>query len=168
MDHRYCPRCGDGLHSRVLAPDPWERLVCGSCDFIFYQNPKVVVGAIPRRGRRVALVRRGIEPRVGAWTFPAGFLEMGETVEEAARRETREECNLDVQIDELLNVYSRPNIGIVNIIYLATIVGGTFCPNPEATEYAEFEPERVPWDDLAFDTTRWALRDWVARLGTEP
>lgn len=167
MDHRYCPQCGGGLQFRLLDPDPLERLVCISCDFIFYQNPKVVVGAIPRRGRRVALVRRGIEPRLGTWTFPAGFLEMGETVEEAACRETLEECNLEVRIDELLNVYSRPTIGIVNIVYLATITGGTFLPNLEATEYAEFAPEDVPWDDLAFDTTRWALRDWMMRLGTE-
>ncbi len=160
--YRYCPQCGDGLEQRWLEADRLERLICRGCSFIFYQNPKVVVGTLPRRESRVLLLRRGLEPRRGTWTFPAGFLEMGETVEEAARRETIEECGLDVRLDALLNVYSRPEIGIVNIIYLATVTGGEPQLNPEALAFGLLDPDSVPWEELAFQTTQLALRDWVA------
>jgi ADP-ribose pyrophosphatase YjhB (NUDIX family) len=159
--HRFCPQCGAGLHSRFIEEERQDRLVCSTCTFIFYQNPKIVVGVLPIHQGRVVLLRRGIEPRRGTWTFPAGYLELGETVEEGALRETWEECTLEVRLDALLNVYSRPQVGIVNIIYLATVLGGTPTPNPEALEFGEFGPDDIPWDDLAFPSTRQALHDWV-------
>lgn len=166
MPHRYCPQCGDSLELRLLATETQDRLVCAGCAFVFYQNPKVVVGTLPVRDGRVCLLRRGIEPRLGAWTYPAGFLELGETVEDAARRETLEECQLTVRIDALLNVYSRPQIGIVNIVYLATVLGGTPTVNPEAIAFGEFGPDEIPWDELAFTSTTQALEDWARWVRT--
>ena len=159
--HRFCPHCGSGLQSRFVEEERQDRLVCSTCTFIFYQNPKIVVGVLPIRTGRVVLLRRGIEPRRGAWTFPAAYLEMGETVEEGALRETWEECAFEVRLESLLNVYSRPQIGIVNIIYLATVVGGTPRPNPEALAFGEFGPDEIPWDELAFLSTTQVLQDWV-------
>lgn len=166
MTHRYCPQCGGALELRLLDTESQDRLVCAACAFVFYQNPKVVVGTLPIRDGRVLLLRRGIEPRLGAWTYPAGFLELGETVEDAARRETLEECQLTVRIDALLNVYSRPQIGIVNIVYLATVLGGTPTVNPEALAFAEFRPDEIPWSELAFTSTTQALEDWVRTVQT--
>ncbi|HEX2172842.1 MAG TPA: NUDIX hydrolase [Dehalococcoidia bacterium] len=166
MTHRFCPRCGGDLESRFLEAENHDRLICSGCAYIFYQNPKIVVGTLPIRDGRVLLLRRGIEPRLGAWTFPAGFLELGETVEEAACRETFEECQVRIRLDALLNVYSRPQIGIVNIVYLASILDGTPCVNPEALEFGEFAPDEIPWDELAFTSTTHALEDWIRVLGS--
>ena len=162
--HRFCPQCGAGLQSRFIEEERQDRLVCSTCTFVFYQNPKIVVGVLPIHRGRIVLLRRGIEPRRGAWTFPAGYLELDETVEEGALRETWEECTLEVRLDALLNVYSRPQVGIVNIIYLATVLGGTPMPNPEALEFGEFGPDEIPWEELAFPSTRQALQDWVRLL----
>lgn len=141
------------------------RLVCSLCSFVFYQNPKIVVVAMPVIEGRIVLLRRGIPPRLGAWTMPAGFMEIGETAEEAAVRETQEETRLQVAVRGLFNVYSRADAGIVNLVYLADVIGGVAQPTREAQEIAQFTRTEIPWDDLAFETTRLALRDWVDRTG---
>lgn len=114
---------------------------------------------------QIVLLRRGIPPRLGTWTMPAGFMELGETAEEAAVRETREETNLTVEIRGLFNVYSRAEAGIVNLVYLADVIGGEAHVTREAQEIARFSRDGIPWDDLAFVTTRLALRDWVEGRG---
>lgn len=160
---RYCPGCGEPLRLQYVAAEERERLVCSSCAEIFYVNPKVVAGVVPTRNGRVWLLRRAIQPQLGAWTFPAGFMEMGETVEQAARRETFEELHLDVNITRLLSIYSRPESPTVLIVYLADALseptGGS-----EALEFASFDPDSIPWSRLAFWNTEAALRDWVASL----
>ena len=148
----------------MLKGDDRPRLVCEGCGFVFYLNPKLVAGVIPVQDGRAVLLRRGIEPRRGAWTYPGGFVELGETVEEAACREAREEIGIDVQIRSLLNVYSRVSAGVVVVIYLADIVGGEPQTGREAIEVRAFAPEEIPWEHLAFPTTEWALREWVQRL----
>ena len=159
----FCQVCGARLTERFVVEEDRDRLVCGVCGYIHYINPKIVAGTIPVADGRVWLLRRAIEPRLGFWTFPAGFMEMKETVEEAARRETLEELNLQVRIDRLLNVYSRPELSTVHIIYLASALsrpsGGR-----EALEFGAFAPEEIPWEDLAFWTTRRALEDWLETL----
>ncbi|HLJ69326.1 MAG TPA: NUDIX hydrolase [Chloroflexota bacterium] len=156
----FCPVCGSGLELRYVADEERERLVCTQCGRINYQNPNVVAGVIPVTEGRVWLLRRAIEPRYGAWTFPAGFMELGETVEEAAMRETREELNMEVRIRGLLNVYSRPSVPSVVIVYLADALtppsGGR-----ETLEFASFAPSEVPWQELAFWNTEAALREWL-------
>lgn len=134
-----------------------------SCGHILYVNPKMVAGAIPVSDGRVWLLRRAIEPRYGAWTFPAGFMEMGETVEEAAARETREELGIEVSIGRLLNVYSRPTTPTVLAVYLASALGQP-TGGLETLEFALFHPDDIPWDELAFWNTVEALRDWVTSL----
>ncbi|MBV9279619.1 MAG: NUDIX hydrolase [Chloroflexi bacterium] len=156
----FCPACGHPLQLRHVPEEERERLVCTSCGHIYYINPKVVAGTIPAAEGRIWLLRRAIEPRLGYWTFPAGFMEMGETVEEAAIRETREELNLEISIGRLLNVYSLPHMTTVHIIYRARALSRP-TGGKEALEFASFAPGDIPWDDLAFWTTRRALEDWL-------
>ena len=160
---RFCPACASPLASRYVAAEERDRLVCTNCAEIYYLNPKVVAGTIPVDDGRVWLLRRAIEPRFGAWTFPAGFMELGESVEEAARRETFEELQMEVNIGELLGLYSKPESPTVLIVYLADArsrpLGGA-----ETLEFAAFDPDSIPWQGLAFWNTEAALRDWVRTL----
>ena len=158
----FCMQCGAPLAERIPPGDDRKRLVCLSCGYIAYINPKLVVGAIPVVDGKVLLLRRGIEPRIGTWTYPGGFLEMGETSEEGACREAREELGITVGGLRLLGAYSRPSAGIVTIVYLADLIEGEPRPSAEALEAAFFGPDEIPWSELAFPTTVSALRDWVA------
>jgi ADP-ribose pyrophosphatase YjhB (NUDIX family) len=166
LEYRYCPVCATPLQQLKLPTEDRERLVCEGCGHIFYINPKVVSGTLPIEDGRVWLLRRGIEPRLGYWTHPAGYQEWDETTEEAAIRETREELGCEVRLDRLLGVYSRGGAPVVNVIYLATMAESEKRPQltPEAIEVGLFAPGEIPWDDLAFISTDRALRDWVASL----
>lgn len=112
---------------------------------------------------RVHLVRRGIEPGYGGWAYPGGFLEIDETAEEGAARETFEETGLRVEPTELVGLYSRPEAGVAVAIYLARVVSGEPIPGAEVLEVRAFAPSEIPWSEIAFRTTEWALRDWLAR-----
>jgi ADP-ribose pyrophosphatase YjhB (NUDIX family) len=162
---RYCPHCGAPLLLRLLPSEDRPRLVCDR-GHILYVNPKLIVGVIPERRGRVLLMRRAIEPRYGAWTFPGGFMEIDETVEECAVREAEEEVGVEVRLGELVGVYSRPGPqgpGIVSIVYRGRVTGGEVKAGREALEARWFRPQEIPWDDLAYETTRWALRDWLKK-----
>jgi ADP-ribose pyrophosphatase YjhB (NUDIX family) len=169
---RFCHQCGGQLQERLLEGEDRPRLVCSACGFIHYVNPKVVVGAIPERAGRILLMRRAIEPRYGAWTFPGGFMEIDETAEEAALREAEEELGLSLTLGPLLGLYSRPSAGgrsapdggpgVLVVVFRARVGRAPPKPGRECLEAAWFRPEEIPWEDLAFETTRWALRDWVA------
>ncbi|MSQ15819.1 MAG: NUDIX hydrolase [Dehalococcoidia bacterium] len=160
----FCPKCGSGLSRRRLESEDRDRLVCGSCQFILYENPKVVAGVLPIKSGGIVLLRRGIQPRIGTWTFPSGFMELNESAEEAAVRETKEETNLEVANLKLLNVYSRVTAGIVVVVYTADVLGGVPSLGHETLEIAEFSPSQIPWSELAFDTTKWAIEEWHRRL----
>jgi ADP-ribose pyrophosphatase YjhB (NUDIX family) len=159
---RFCHQCGGRLQERVPEGEDRPRLVCNHCGFIHYVNPKVVVGAIPERAGRVLLMRRAIEPRYGAWTFPGGFMEVDETAEEAALREAEEEVGLSLKLGRLLGVYSRPGPGVLVVVFRARAGREPPRPGHECLSVGWFRPEEIPWEELAFDTTRSALRDWVA------
>lgn len=159
----FCPRCGDKVVPRLLEADHRPRLVCPA-GHVTWRNPRVVVGAIPVSSGRLYLARRAIEPSIGRWAYPGGFLEVGESAQEGARRETEEETELRVEIGRLIGVYSRPHVGIVTIVYEASVVGGLPEPAAETSEVREFVPEEIPWHELAFSTVESALRDWVASL----
>jgi len=159
----HCPACGLPVEPRVLEEDHRPRLVCPQ-GHVTWRNPRVVVGTLPVLGERVHLARRAIEPGIGRWTYPGGFLEVGEAAAEGARRETEEETRLLVEIGRLVGVYSRPQVGIVTIIYEAAVVGGVSEPGAESTEVRAFTPDEIPWDELAFSTVESALRDWVLTL----
>ena len=159
--YRFCPACGGRLQARTLKPGDPERLVCASCGFVFYMDPKVAVGTIIRTAdERLVLVRRAIEPGYGLWVFPGGYVDRGEQVMEAAVREAREESGLDVRIERLVNIYSYGGTSPIIIVYTATITGGELCPDEECLEAELFRPHEIPWDALAFRSTREALEDY--------
>jgi ADP-ribose pyrophosphatase YjhB (NUDIX family) len=159
----FCPACGGRLESRFVAEEERERPVCTSCGRIHYRNPVVVAGVIPVAGDKIWMLRRAIEPRYGYWTFPAGYMELGETVEEAALRETQEELNLEVELEQLVGVYSFSHISTVHVIYRGRAISSAR-PGSEALEIGQFSQETIPWEELAFATTRHALQDWVSSL----
>jgi ADP-ribose pyrophosphatase YjhB (NUDIX family) len=153
-DVRFCPRCG--AKAEVSFP---RQLACGACGYRAFYNPKPVACAIPREpDGRVWLLRRAFDPGAGLWTFPGGFVDLGESVEDAARRETREELEIDIDLGPLVGVYSRPEDRIVLVVYAAT-PRGVPRTTEEATEVAAFAPADVPWAELAFWSTERALRD---------
>lgn len=160
---KFCPRCGTGLQERYLETEQHMRKICPGCGFIFYMNPKVVAAAIPRQADRIWLVRRNVEPSWGSWTFPGGYVDLGEQVSDAAIRETYEETLLHIRLDGLLNVYSYANVGIVLVVYHATVTGGAAGTTPESQEVRAFALEDIPWARLAFPSTRDALSDYVRR-----
>ena len=151
---RFCPRCGQSAD--VDFP---RRIACQHCGYAAYFNPKPVAAAIPvDRAGRVILLRRGFAPGRGLWTFPGGFVDLGESVEEAARRETEEELGIAVELGPLVGVYSHGDERVVLIVYRAT---ATQPPHTtaEAVEVSAFAPADIPWHELAFRTTELALRD---------
>jgi ADP-ribose pyrophosphatase YjhB (NUDIX family) len=159
---RFCHQCGGALEEKLLPDEERPRLVCGDCGFIHYVNPKVVVGAVPERRGRLLLMRRGIEPRYGTWTFPGGYMEVDESAEDAALREAEEEVGLALKLGPLVGVYSRPGPGILVVVFCARAPNGRPRAGHEVLEFAWFDPKDIPWDNLSFETTTWALRDWVA------
>jgi 8-oxo-dGTP diphosphatase len=163
--YRFCPLCGGTLESRLLKAGEPERLVCARCGFIFYLDPKVAVGTIIRtEDDRLVLVRRAIEPGYGKWVFPGGYVDRGEPLTAAAIREAREECGFDVRLDALVNIYSYAGRAPVIVVYSATVIGGTLCGDEECLETALFHAADIPWSDLAFQSTRDGLRDYLAGL----
>lgn len=159
--YRFCPRCGGGLEQRKVKAIEPERLVCQKCSFIFYLDPKVVAGTIFAIEDRVVLLRRGLEPALGRWVFPGGYVDRGESVRNAAVRETKEESNLDVKLCSLLNVYSYPRSPNVVVVYAAEVIGGVLKAGDESVEAQTFAAAQIPWDELAFPSTRDALKDYV-------
>ena len=160
--YRFCPRCGGALSSRQLKGGDPTRLVCDACGFVFYLDPKVAVGTIIRSpDHRIVLVRRAIDPGYGKWVFPGGYVDRGEEVTRAAIREAREECGLDVRIESLVNIYSYAGRAPIIIVYAASVLGGELAVDDEGLEAGLFEPDRIPWDDLAFRSTNEALRDYM-------
>ena len=140
--------------------DDRERLMCPDCGHVAYENPKVVVGSVIAEGEHILLCRRAIEPRSGFWTIPAGYMELGETVEEGAQREAWEEARVRITLDGVLAVYSIARIGQVQVIFRARFAEPSFSPGPESLEVASFHWSDIPWDELAFPSVHWALKAW--------
>ena len=163
QSYRFCSHCGNPLERRVLKPSEPERLVCPACGLVVYLDPKVAVGTIIRTaGNRLVLVKRAINPGYGKWVFPGGYVDRGESLVDAARREAREECGLDVRLEGLVNVYSYGGDAPVVIVFAAYSDGGALACDDECLEAAEFEVASLPWTNLAFRSTHEALRDYLA------
>jgi len=161
--YRFCPECGGNLQSKLLKAGDPERLVCDRCGFVFYLDPKLAVGTIIRDDHgRVVLVRRAIEPGYGKWVFPGGYVDRGEELHSAAIREAREEAGLDVRLDGLVDIYSYTGAVPVIVVYAATMVGGCLGCDEEGLEARFFEASEIPWDELAFRSTREALRKYLS------
>lgn len=160
----FCSNCGTSLRFGSVPGEDRHRLSCPACGHIAYVNPRLVVTTLPvTDAGEIVLLRRGIEPGYGAWAQPGGFLEVDETVNQAAIRETWEETGLLVEPGEIVGLYTRLEAAVVTIAFEARIVGGTATVTPEALEVATFAPEHLPWSGIAFKTTTWALRDWIDR-----
>ena len=137
--------------------DTLERDVCGTCGFVHYQNPKVVVGSVVHHGGQILLCRRAIEPRLGYWTLPAGYLEFGESAAEGAIREAAEEACAEIVIEAVLAVYTIPRIAQVQVMHVAHLASPKMQAGPESAEVNLFDWGDIPWDDLAFPSVHWAL-----------
>lgn len=146
--------------------DDKERRVCQRCDFIDYQNPKIVAGSVVTKGDQILLCKRAIEPRKGFWTLPAGYMELGETVEEAAKREAHEEALAHITLDRLLAVYSVARIGQVQVMFRATLEGD-FGVGEESEDVRLFDWKDIPWSELAFPTVVWALTHYAETRGQD-
>jgi len=153
----YCSQCGSAVEQIIPNGDSRLRFVCSRCHHIHYENPRIVAGCIPVYQDQVLLCRRAIEPRYGLWTLPAGFMENGESVEEAAARETREEACAHVRNLQLYTLTSIVHINQVQMLYLAQLEQPEFAVGEETLEVALFREDQIPWDQLAFETIHNAL-----------
>lgn len=154
----YCSNCGARVTLRVPPGDNLPRYVCDACQIIHYQNPKIVAGCIPEWDGRILLCRRAIEPRHGLWTLPAGFMENGETTEQAAAREALEEATVDIEILDLYSVFSIPHVSQVFMMFRGRMRNASFAAGPESLEVRLFGEEEIPWDEIAFKTVKETLR----------
>ncbi|HKX44864.1 MAG TPA: NUDIX hydrolase [Burkholderiaceae bacterium] len=159
---RHCKTCGGATEYRIPADDNRDRAICTVCGTIHYENPLNVVGTVPVWGDQVLLCRRNIEPRYGLWTLPAGFMELGETVEQGAARETEEEAGARFEMQELLTVLSVVRVGQLHLYFRARLLDTEFAPGPETIEARLFREDEIPWDELAFRTVRETLRYYFA------
>ena len=158
----YCSECGASVALAIPAGDNRPRHVCANCGMIHYENPKLVVGAIPEWEDSILLCRRAIEPRYGKWTLPAGFMETRESTAKAASRETLEEASAQIEIGEMFTLIDVPAISQVYIFYRARLLDTDFHPGEESLETALFPESRIPWDDIAFHTVSLTLRHYFA------
>jgi ADP-ribose pyrophosphatase YjhB (NUDIX family) len=162
---RFCSRCGGELAFGPIEGEERERLACPSCGFVCYVNPRLVVTTLPvTESGEVILIRRGIAPGLGQWAQPGGFLEIDETVRDAAIRETLEETGLEVEPGAIVGLYSSVPAAVVVVVFESRIVGGAPTITRESLETRLFAPDAIPWPDIAFETSSRALRDWVARV----
>lgn len=166
----FCTQCGARLEFRVPPGDHLARHVCDACGTIHYQNPRLVVGCVPEHAGSLLLCRRAIEPRRGYWTVPAGFMENGETLQQAAARETREEALAEVEIGSLLSVVHVLHAQQVHVFFRATLTQAQFGSGPESLEVELVRPENIPWPELAFPSTEFTLRRYLEdrAAGVEP
>ena len=157
---KFCSNCGAPVALRVPPGDTLPRHVCEACQAIHYQNPRMVVGCIPEWQGRILLCRRGIEPRHGLWTVPAGYMENGETAHDGAIRETLEEANARVEIESLYALYNIPHINQVYILFRARLLDDQVRPGAETLEVRLFRLDEIPWDAIAFASVRNTLEHY--------
>lgn len=159
---KFCSNCGAAVAQRIPPDDNRLRAVCEACGTIHYQNPKLVVGSLPVWQDQVLLCRRAIEPRSGYWTLPAGFMENGETLPEAAIRETLEEACARIELETFYTAISVPHISQVHVIYRARLLDLDFAAGSETLETRLFHEHEIPWNEIAFRTIALSLRHYFA------
>ena len=161
---KYCSLCGAPVAQRIPDGDHLPRFVCTACETIHYENPRIIVGCVPEYEGRILLCKRAIEPRLGYWTFPAGFMENGETVEDGAARECWEEACARVQIGSLLAVVNVVHAHQVHMMFRARMTSPEFAAGAESLEVGMYRPEEIPWADIAFRSIEFALRRYLSDL----
>ena len=166
---KYCHHCASPLTHRIPEGDDKPRHICEDCDTVFYQNPKNVVGTVPYCGNRVLLCRRAIEPRLGKWTLPAGFMENGESSLEGAVRETAEEAGASLKLadNSLYTLFNLPRINQVYLFFRAELANLDFDPGVESLEVALFTEAEIPWNEIAFPVVKETLKYFFRDLPTQ-
>jgi ADP-ribose pyrophosphatase YjhB (NUDIX family) len=160
---KHCRECGTAVAYRVPDDgDTKERAVCPVCHTIHYENPLNVVGTVPHWGDKVLLCKRNIEPRLGKWTLPAGFMELNETTAEGAARETDEEAGAKFEMEGLFTVLNVARVGQVHFFYRARLLSDQFDPGTETMEAKLFQEADIPWDEIAFRTVKETLEHYFA------
>jgi len=155
----FCSHCGsDQLEFVIPEGDNRARYVCRNCSAIHYSNPKIVAGCLPIWEDKVLLAKRSIEPRLGYWNVPSGYLENGETVEEGALREVWEEAKARPEITGLHAIYSIPHINQIYIHFLAELYVPEFGVGEESLEVELFTESEIPWEEIAFTSSQFTLR----------
>jgi len=160
----YCTECGQRLKLRIPDHDDRERHVCEACGCVHYVNPRIIVCAIPAWEDQVLLCKRAIEPRYGTWTLPGGFMEVGESTQEAATRETREEAGASIEVLELYSLFNVIHIDQVHLFFRATLLTPEFAAGVESLEVGLFREVDVPWDNIAFPAVAETLRQYYRDL----
>ncbi len=161
---KYCSHCGAQVAARIPARDNRTRWVCERCDTVHYQNPNIVVGCVAEKDGKILLCKRAIEPRRGYWTVPAGFMELGESLAEGAARETLEEACAEIEIGHLFASIDVVDAGQVHIFFTGTLKGG-YGVGEESTDVRLFSEDEIPWDEMAFQSGRFALRKYIEDRG---
>jgi len=158
----FCSSCGQqSIILLIPHHDTMTRKVCNHCKTIHYENPKVVVGAVTTFEDKFLLCKRAIEPQLGLWTYPAGFLENGESLEEGVIREAYEEALVEIKISHLIATYSLTRVNQIHMIYAATMLRPEFSTSNESSEVLLFERNKIPWEKLAFPVIRWSLKAFL-------
>lgn len=158
----FCSHCGHSLEQKIPDGDNRKRYVCSRCGAVHYENPKVIVGCVPIHQDKVLLCKRAIEPRLGLWTLPAGFMENGESLAEGAVRETLEEANASVKTSDLYTIFSLPHISQVYVFFLSELNNLDFYPGEESLETKLFSEDQIPWSELAFPVISETLRNYFS------
>jgi ADP-ribose pyrophosphatase YjhB (NUDIX family) len=166
---KHCPSCGHPVQYSIPPGDQRERAVCTRCGEIHYQNPRIIAGCVVEHDSKLLLCRRAIAPRRGFWTHPAGFMELGETLQHAAVRETREEALADVQLGSMLSVTNVLHTGQVHIFFRGDLAEPAYGCGEESLEVRLFDEAEIPWDEIAFRSVEFSLRRFLAdrRAGRE-
>ncbi|MCK4865708.1 MAG: NUDIX hydrolase [Gammaproteobacteria bacterium] len=157
---KFCSECGNTVVHRIPEGDNLPRFICEHCDIIHYQNPKLIVGCLPVWNEQVLLCKRAIEPSYGLWTLPAGFMENQESLEEAALRESREEANANLDIQNIYSVISLPHINQIYVLYRAKLLDLDFYAGSESLDVQLFNEADIPWEQLAFKTIERTLKQY--------
>jgi ADP-ribose pyrophosphatase YjhB (NUDIX family) len=159
----YCQKCGAGVHMEIPTGDNKLRYVCNSCGAVLYENPKLVVGCVTEYEGKILLCKRAIEPRLGFWTVPAGFMELGETLGQAAARETLEEACATISLGSLLAIVDVIHAGQVHVFFRGTLNNGEYATGDESLDAKLYAPEEIPWDEIAFASGQIALKQFLAQ-----
>ena len=162
--YNFCPRCSGRLGLREIKGGEPERLVCEACGFIFYQGPKLVAATIFELDGGILLTQRAIEPGYGKWTFPGGFVEQGERAEAAAEREALEEAGVEIEVGEIVGLYSYEDQVPVIAVFSGRVTGGEPEPLDETMAVEVFPRDGLPWAEMAFPSTEQALKDYLRKF----
>ena len=163
-EYRFCPRCGGRLETRLLKDSEPERLVCRECSFVFYQGPKLVAAAIFELDGGIVLTQRAIDPGYGKWTFPGGFVERGERAETAAEREALEESGVEIEVTDIVGLYTYEGQIPAIVVFSAEVRGGEPTPLDETMAVKSFLRDDLPWSEMAFPSTEHALKDYLRKF----